>query len=121
MRKRTSARTWPVHSKCPNRHDVALYLTLPDYGDPDSLYQCRRCGDIVIVKPESEFYIGPDWEELRRSARCPTCSDSLEFALSYPDNFRCEECGAVGHFIQQVDAYPDDSADTVLEGWDPYK
>lgn len=118
--RRSQVRAWRDEAHCPNGHTVEIFFTLPDYGDAPDLYQCRTSGDLFCVSPGAEEYVGPAWDQRRKSEYCPTCNESLEFASSYPDTFRCPVCGASGRYETDTNAYPDDDRSVVTPCWDPY-
>ena len=119
--RRRSARVWSLMTTCEGGHPAVVRFTLPDYGDADELFQCRPCGELVIVNPDAEYYVGPRWDDLRSTVSCPTCNESLEYALAYPSNFRCGQCGRINLLRDPIPtAYPPDSESEILEGWDPY-
>jgi hypothetical protein len=119
--KSSGVRSWTDEAQCPNGHAVDVVFTLPDYGDAPALYQCRTSGDLFCVSLDAEHYIGPPWDTRRRSEECPTCRESLEYAISYPDNFRCPVCGELGRYEVDITRYPDESRSTVSNCWDPYE
>ena len=99
---------------------MEVVYTLPDYGDAPELYQCSVSGDLFRIAPEAEEYIGPAWDQRRKTEHCPTCSESLEFACSYPDNFCCPECRAIGRYEPDTTTYPDENRSVMVGCWDPY-
>jgi DNA-directed RNA polymerase subunit RPC12/RpoP len=110
---------WKGEALCPDEHEVSVIYTLPDYGDGSSLYQCAQCGDLVVIDPNAERYVGPDWDQKREVTTCPSCGEKLGHAWLYPDHFRCPECGSIGSF-EPPPFHPSDEQRTSISAWDPY-
>jgi hypothetical protein len=119
--RKTQVGGWRWTGSCPNGHRQQLFITLPDFGDAPSLFQCVGCSDLFSIDRDAEIYIGPIWDDFRSNVACPSCGESLVNSWLYPDHFRCLECNAIGLEADRPEKYPPESDRVIIECWDPYR
>ena len=118
--KKIKVRCWKGQTQCPSGALVVVYYTVPDFGDCFKLFTCLKCGTVLAVDPENEFYSKIPFEQLREKIHCPVCNTSLATLTPYPDSFVCITCKVVGHFEKSDRTIPPDDQSVVMEFWNPY-
>ena len=117
--KKIAIRCWKDVAAC-ECGKVAIYYTVPDYGDAAKLFICLHCATIFAVDPDTEYYSKVPFERLKRSLSCESCGYSLKDVVPYPATFLCPDSLHRGSYTRFDRTIPPDETSVVMEFWNPY-
>jgi len=91
----------------PERFNIEVFYTVPDFGYLNKLFTCIECGELFVIDFENPRLAGRSASQIAADASCPRCKKGLrETIRAYPDNFRSDD-GRVGHFEPERIIPPD--------------
>lgn len=118
--KRIGVRCWKDQERCESGDVVNVYFTVSDYGDAVKLFICLTCGAIFGIHPDTEYYSGVSFEELRKDLTCPVCHRPLKDVVPYPDTFLCPDLKHTGSYLRPDRTIPAAESSVTMEFWNPY-
>jgi hypothetical protein len=118
--KRIGVRCWRDEAESDCGAPVTIYFTTPDFGDPIRLFICLQSGEIFAVNPETEYYSRMPFETLRKTLACPSCGNSLEHVVPYPDTFLCPDLKHIGSYTRWDRTIPPAETSVVMDFWSAY-